>query len=97
MRPATYEFRVDGRLPEDSADAFWGMFVEEVPAGFVLRGAVIDEAHLLGIIEQIRLLGLSIVSVHPVTRPGHTATRRPTPPLTAVGARRLARRRGDHE
>ena len=70
-----YEFRVDGRLPENSAEAFCGMFVEEVPAGVILRGAVIDEPHLLGIINQLRVLGLSLVSVRPVTRPGHAARR----------------------
>ena len=54
-------------MPENSAEAFCGMFVEEVPAGIILRGAVIDEPHLLGVINQLGVLGLSIVSVHPVT------------------------------
>ena len=70
-----YEFRVDGRLPENCDDAFCGMAVEEVPAGLVLRGAMIDEPHLLGIINQLRVLGLSLVSVRPVTRQSQAARR----------------------
>lgn len=61
-----YEFRVDGEPPESSRDAFCGMLVEEVPPGLVLRVAVIDEPHLLGIIHQLRVLGLRLVSVRPV-------------------------------
>jgi hypothetical protein len=57
-----YEFRVDGRLPEHSREAFCGMLVEEIPPGAVLRDAVIDEPHLLGIIDQLRVLGVSLVS-----------------------------------
>jgi hypothetical protein len=61
-----YEFRVDGRIPERARDAFCGMQVEEVAPGMVLRGGVIDESHLLGIISELRVLELSLVSVHPV-------------------------------
>ena len=99
MTSTLYEFRVDGRLPEDSREAFCGMLVEEIPPGVLLRGAVIDEPHLLGIIDQLRMLGLSLVSVRPMARPGHTA--KPTagtPPPTAGtrrAARRLARRTGN--
>jgi len=103
-RSVIYEFRVDGRPPENSSEALCGLLVEEVPAGLVLRGAVIDEPQLLGIINQLRVLGLSLVSAHPVTRPGHAAKRRARLPLTTVGARRTARRlarrtgrRGDHD
>ena len=80
------------------------MLVEEIPPGVVLRGAVIDAPHLLGIINQLRVLGLSLVSVRPLTRPGHAAKRTGTPPPTAGtrrAARRLARqagnRRTDHD
>jgi hypothetical protein len=98
-RSMVYEFRVDGRPPENSSEALCGLLVEEVPAGLVLRGAVIDEPHLLGIINQLGVLGLSLVSVRPVAHPGHAAKRSARMPSTAVGAerrtaRRLARRAG---
>jgi len=86
MSSMIYEFRVDGRLPEHAQDAFCGLDVEETPPGVIVRGAVIDESHLLGIISEFRLLGLSLVSVRPVT-PG-------PPPVTGRSARRslVARR-----
>ena len=66
-----YEFRVHGRLPEQSRDAFCGMDIEEVPASTVLRGPVIDESHLLGILSELRRHGLGLVSAHPLP-PGRT-------------------------
>jgi hypothetical protein len=91
MTSTMYEFRVDGRLPEHSREAFCGMFVEEIPPGVLLRGAVMDEPHLLGIIDQLRLLGLSLVSVRPMARARHAAER-PTGMASPTGARRAARR-----
>ena len=87
MRSTIYEFQVDGQLPENSAEAFCGMFVEEVPAGIILRGAVIDEPHLLGVINQLGVLGLSIVSVRPVTSSGRTPMRPVRLPFTTTVGR----------
>jgi hypothetical protein len=66
MTSKMYEFRVDGRLPEQEREAFADLSVEEVPAGLVLRGEVIDESHLHGIIARFRAYGLIIVSAQPV-------------------------------
>lgn len=66
MTSKMYEFRVDGRLPEQEREAFAELSVEEVPAGLVLRGEVIDESHLHGIIARFRTHGLIIVSAQPV-------------------------------
>lgn len=66
MTSKMYEFRVDGRLAEPECDAFDDLSVEEVPAGLVLRGEVIDESHLHGIIARFRTHGLIIVSARPV-------------------------------
>jgi hypothetical protein len=70
------------------------MHVEEIPPRVVLRGAVIDEPHLLGIIDQLRVLGLSLVSVRPMTSPGRAKpTGTPHPPAgTGAAARRSVRR-----
>jgi hypothetical protein len=75
MKPRIYEFRVDGRLPEHCQEAFCGMQLEEVPAGLVLRGPVIDESHLLGIVSELRMLGFTLVSMRPSTRPDRAAAR----------------------
>ena len=72
MTDRIYEFRVDGSLPAQAREAFCDMDVQEIRPGAVLRGAVIDDAHLHGILEQLRLLGLTVVSAHPLpdARPG---------------------------
>ena len=95
MTPMIYEFRVEGRLPGHCREAFCGMHLEEVPAGLVLRGAVIDESHLLGIVSELRMLGVSLVFMGPSTRPDRTIPRRSsrlsTVSRTRRGARRLSR------
>jgi hypothetical protein len=65
MTSKMYEFRVVGRLPEQDREAFADMRIEEVSAGLILRGEVIDASHLHGIIARFRALGLSIVSAQP--------------------------------
>jgi hypothetical protein len=75
MTPTIYEFRVEGRLPGHCREAFCGMHLEEVPAGLVLRGAVTDESHLLGIVSELRMLGVSLVFMGPSTRPDRTIPR----------------------
>lgn len=66
MTSKTYEFRVDGRLPLEEQETFADLRIEEVPAGLILRGEVIDESHLYGIIARFEILGLTIVSAAPV-------------------------------
>jgi hypothetical protein len=63
-----YEFRVDGLLSAHVREAFCDMEVEEIRPGAVLRGAVVDDAHLHGILDQLRGLGLTVVSAHPTDR-----------------------------
>jgi hypothetical protein len=62
-----YEFRVDGRLPEHGGEILVDMQIEEIPPGLLLRTAVVDEAHLHGIIAQLLTLGLTVVSARPVS------------------------------
>src|SRR4051794_23040726 len=95
MTPTIYEFRVEGPLPGPCREAFCGMHLEEVPAGLVLRGAVTDESHLLGIVSELRMRGVSLVFMGPSPRPDRP-TPRPSSRLstgtrTRRGARRLAR------
>jgi hypothetical protein len=66
MTSRTYEFRVDGRLPAEERETFADLRIEEVPAGLILRGEVVDESHLYGIIARFETLGLAIVSAAPV-------------------------------
>ncbi|SEO55741.1 hypothetical protein [Trujillonella endophytica] len=71
MTPALYEFRVDGPLTEQAREAFCDMRIEEARTGATLRGEVIDESHLLGIVAQCRILGLVVVSARRVLSGRH--------------------------
>jgi hypothetical protein len=64
MTGKVYEFRVDGQLSEQAREAFCDMRIDEYPRGATLCCDVIDESHLLGIMAQIRTLGLVVVSAH---------------------------------
>ena len=66
MGTTRYEFRVDGRLTEEARTAFVGMRISEAPPQTIIDGEVLDESHLHGIIVQLQVLGITVVSVHPV-------------------------------
>jgi hypothetical protein len=61
-----YRIRLDARLSERDREAFCDMDVVDVPPATVLYGDVLDESHLHGIIAQLRAMGITVVSVHPV-------------------------------
>ena len=71
--PGWYEIRLQGRLDERWASWFDGMSIEPGPDGTtVLRGPVVDQAALHGLLARLRDLGLPLVSIGPDTRPPHT-------------------------
>lgn len=62
--PLNYEIRVRGYLGENAAIWFDGFDVERTPEGeTVLRGAVIDQSALHGVLARIRDLGLTLTLV----------------------------------
>ena len=61
-----YRIRLDVRLSERDREAFCDMDAVDVPPATVLYGDVLDESHLHGIIAQLRAMGVTVVSVHPV-------------------------------
>jgi hypothetical protein len=62
MTRTRYEFRVHGALSPEAREALCDMCIHECPAGAVLHGDVLDEAHLLGILAQFHALDLVVVS-----------------------------------
>jgi hypothetical protein len=66
MTTNRYEFRVAGRLTERTKDAFVGMEVAEVPAETIIRGDVVDEAHLHGVLALLQTMGLRVVAMNEV-------------------------------
>lgn len=63
MKPTTYEITVRGRLGPSLAAAFDGMSVSVSAADTVLRGRIVDQAALHGVLELIESLGLELLDV----------------------------------
>jgi hypothetical protein len=65
----TYEFRVKGRLDGLWSQWFDGLvLVHGQDDTTVLTGPVADQAALYGLLDKMRDLGLSLVSVNPIGR-----------------------------
>ena len=65
-----YEIRLHGHLDERRARQFVGLTTTLLPEGeTLLRGPVIDQAALHGILNRIRDMGVSLVYVRQVEPP----------------------------
>jgi len=71
-KPVYYEFCVSGRLSQTGAAWFEGMSLsvneDTTPPQTIIRGYVLDRAALHGLINRIRDLGLTLLSVQRVDR-----------------------------
>jgi hypothetical protein len=63
--PQHYEIRIRGRLGADWSDWFDGFSLLEEKDVTVLRGPVVDQAALFGILARIRDLNLGLISINP--------------------------------
>jgi hypothetical protein len=74
----TYEIRVDGRLDARWVTWFDGLaLTAEGDGTTTLRGAVVDQAALHGLLQRIRDLGLvlvSVTSIDPIQSEGTSAS-----------------------
>ena len=67
-----YEIRLKGHLDKRRADWFDGLTISQEANGeTALRGLVVDQAALHGLLKKVRDLGLPLLSVHRI-EPGHT-------------------------
>jgi hypothetical protein len=65
-----YEIRVDGHLGTRWAAWFDGLAVNSEDDGTtVLRGSVVDQAALHGLLQRLRDLGIPLISLTPVEDP----------------------------
>ena len=60
-----YRLVLRGELGDSFGFLFEGMKLERLAGMTVLTGQVTDQAHLLGLIEQIQELGVELVWVNP--------------------------------
>jgi hypothetical protein len=63
MEPTGYRIAVRGRLTERLGSAFEGLALEPGRELTVLVGEIRDQAHLYGVLDRVRNLGLELVSV----------------------------------
>ncbi len=63
--PACYKIRVKGHLSEQWSDWFDGLTLENLPGGQTeLSGMLLDQSALYGVLNTIRDMGLTLVSVN---------------------------------
>jgi hypothetical protein len=65
--PGVYEIRLKGHLDAKWADWFDGLTITQADNGeTLLRGPVVDQAALHGVLRKVRDLGLPLVSVNQI-------------------------------
>ena len=65
--PERYEIRIKGHLDDQWADWFGGLSIRlEENGSTLLRGPVVDQSALYGLLKKVRDLGMALVSVNPV-------------------------------
>jgi hypothetical protein len=70
--PWFYEIRVEGHLADRWSDWFGGLSMHQDPGGVTaLRGELVDQAALFGVLSRIHALNLVLVAVsrRPCTEP----------------------------
>jgi hypothetical protein len=60
---SSYEITVRGRLTATMLTAFDGLDASPAAADTVLRGEIVDQAALFGVLERIESLGLELLDV----------------------------------
>jgi hypothetical protein len=65
---ARYELVIRGEVGDRFGLLFEGMCLESGHGVTVIRGTVLDQAHLHGLIGRVQELGLELVSVNPSAR-----------------------------
>ena len=75
LRPGDRRFRiwVQGRLDEDFSQGLTGIDQEDIPAGTVLSGALLDQSQLHSTLDLLRSLGIEVLrfEVDPPRTPGY--------------------------
>jgi hypothetical protein len=65
--PGQYELRVKGHLDRSWAESFEGLsLIHESEGTTALRGPVVDQAALHGLLAKVRDIGAPLISVHAI-------------------------------
>ncbi|MFF5968253.1 hypothetical protein ACFY64_31925 [Streptomyces collinus] len=60
-----YEFRVAGPVSKDMAETFCELHTAVIGTQTMFYGPVVDEAHLLGLLDRFRSCGLLLIEMRP--------------------------------
>ena len=74
--PARYEVRVDGVLDGRWSEWFQGLQIDNQGGETVLSGTLPDQPALHGILDKVRDLGLSIITVRRIPPPDEAGEQR---------------------
>jgi hypothetical protein len=66
MEPRSYRIVVRGRLGAAFGESFEGLRVQPEPGLTVLRGELVDQAQLYGLLDRLRDLALDLVRLEEV-------------------------------
>jgi hypothetical protein len=83
MTTIEFEIRVAGALPASVIEEMPGVRVVTHPPETVLRGPVVDQAQLIGIINRLQGLGVVLTGIRQLSDPAETSVR---PPMGSEGA-----------
>lgn len=68
IKPIVYEIKINGHLEDRWTDWFQGLtFTHESDGTTTLSGPIKDQTALRGILNHISDLGLTLISVQPIT------------------------------
>lgn len=62
----SYEIRIKGRVGDPLLSSFGNLDASIKPAETILRGAIVDQAELHGLLDRIQSLGLELIEVRQV-------------------------------
>jgi len=80
QRGTLYCIVVRGELGNRYAADFEGMQMQTKDADTILTGEIIDQPHLFGILNRLKVLGLEILSVQALSEDAHPSTERDRDP-----------------
>ena len=74
--PARYEVGVDGVLDGRWSEWFEGLLIHSQGDQTILFGTLRDQSELYGVLDRVRDLGLSVITVHRVPPRGKAGEQR---------------------
>ncbi len=69
MAPSSYEIRIRGKVGDPLLASFGDLDASIKPAETVLRGVIVDQAALHGLLDRIQALGLELIEIRQVEEP----------------------------